>query len=67
MGDGGGGGGRGKSRLRPDSPNRMLSFARSQHWNNVNPFTAMLAAPSLGKRPIKVPNLKSLSFFPPFA
>ena len=25
------------------------------------------AAPSLGKRPIKEPNLKSLSFFPPFA
>ena len=28
-----------------------------------NPFTAMLAAPSLGNRPIKVANLKSLSFF----
>ena len=26
----------------------------------LNPFTAMHAAPSLGKRPIKVPNLRSL-------
>ena len=36
---------------------------------DINPFTAMLAAPSLGKRPIKVPNLKSfrLFFSPPFS
>ena len=27
---------------------------------NINPFTAMLAAPSLGKLPITVPNLKLL-------
>ena len=34
----------------------------------VNPFTAMLAAPSLGRRPIKVPSFKSLTpFFPWFA
>ena len=32
-----------------------------------NPFTAMLAASSLGKRPIKVLNLKSLRLFSPFA
>ena len=35
--------------------------------HNINPFTAMLVAPSLGNRPIKVPNLKSLRPFPPFA
>ena len=29
----------------------------------INPFTAMLAAPSLGKWPITVPNLKSLSLW----
>ena len=34
---------------------------------DVNPFTAMLAAPSLWKRPIKVPNLKSLRLFSPCA
>ena len=28
-------------------------------WMLINPFTAMLAAPSLGKRWIKVPDLKS--------
>ena len=28
--------------------------------SNINPFTAMLAAPSLGNRPMKIPNLKSL-------
>ena len=32
-----------------------------------NPFIAMLAMPSLRKQQIKVPNLKPLSFFPPFA
>ena len=32
----------------------------------INPFTAMLAAPSLGKRPIKVPKLKPLKLFCPF-
>ena len=32
---------------------------------DINPFTAMLAAPSLGKRPIKVPNLKSFRLFFP--
>ena len=32
-----------------------------------NPFTAVLAALSLGKRPIEVPNLKSLQLFPIFA
>ena len=31
----------------------------------TNPFTAMLVAPSLGKRPIKVPNLKPLRPFCP--
>ena len=35
--------------------------------HSVNPFTAMLVAPSLGNLPIKVPNLKSLQPFPPFA
>ena len=29
----------------------------------INPFTAMLAAPSLGKRPMKVPDLKPLRIF----
>ena len=31
----------------------------------INPFTAMLAAPSLWKRPIKVPNLKPSRLFAP--
>ena len=31
----------------------------------INPFTAMLAVPSLEKRPIKVPNLKPLKLFGP--
>ena len=31
----------------------------------LNPFTAMLAVSSLGKRPVKVPNLKSLRPFRP--
>ena len=31
----------------------------------INPFTAMLARQSLGKRPMKVPNLKSLRHPPP--
>ena len=35
--------------------------------DDINPFTAMLALQSLWKRPIKVPNLKSLRPFPPFA
>ena len=34
---------------------------------NINPFTAMLAPPPLGKWPTKVPNLKSLRSFFPFA
>ena len=29
----------------------------------INPFTAMLAPPSFGKRPIKMPNLKALKIF----
>ena len=33
----------------------------------INPFTAVLAALSLEKRPIEVPDLKSLSLFPLFA
>ena len=33
----------------------LLHSLRSD--SEINPFTAMLAAPSLGKRPIKVPNL----------
>ena len=33
----------------------------------LNPFTAMLGAPSLEKRPVKVRNLKSLRLFYPFA
>ena len=39
---------------------------RKGPWNrSVNPFTALLAAPSLRKRPSKVPNFKSLkAFFP---
>ena len=32
----------------------------------INPFTAMLAGPSLGKPPIKLPNLKPLRFFSSF-
>ena len=35
--------------------------------NIINPFTAVLAALSLEKRPTEVPNLKSLRFFPLFA
>ena len=33
----------------------------------INPFTAMLAAPPLGKRPVEVSDLKSLRTFFPFA
>ena len=34
---------------------------------DLNPFTAILAAPSLEKRPTEVANLKSLWLFPLFA
>ena len=34
---------------------------------SINPFTAMLAASSLGKRPTKMPNLKSLWLFSLFS
>ena len=34
---------------------------------SVNPFTAMLASPLLGKRPTKVPNWKPFRHFSPFA
>ena len=44
-------------------PNRLTYRFRRR----LNPFTAMLAAPSLSKRPIKMPNLKSLRPFFPFA
>ena len=42
-----------------------LHGGRIKH--DLNPFTATLAAPSLEKRPIKMPNLKPLRQFAPFA
>ena len=46
-----------------------VNFVSELFWYllPVNPFTAMLAAPSLGKQPTKVPNLKSFGSFFPFA
>ena len=38
---------------------------RSRGNNMINPFTAMLAIVSLGKRPVKVPNLKIMKAFSP--
>ena len=43
-----------------------LLFTSLLQFGYFNPFTAMLAAPSFGKRPIKVPNLKSLRLFSTF-
>ena len=52
---------------------RMLQSAVSTLENSavqklsiiiINPFTAVFDASSLGKRPIKVPNVKSLRPFP---
>ena len=47
-----------------------LQPARFWGWDaqtvGFNPFTAMLATPSLRKWPVKVPNLKWLRFFPLF-
>ena len=41
--------------------------ARGDILQMFNTFTAVLAAPSLEKRPIEVPNLKSLRLCPLFA
>ena len=40
-------------------------LAMKRHKTSINPFTAMLAAPSLRKRSLKVPNLKPLRLFLP--
>ena len=52
----------------PRSFTRILCLCQRTNYvlyYPLNPFTAMLAAPSLWKRPTTVPNLKSLrSFFP---
>ena len=45
----------------------MTSLYPGGNISNINPFTAVLAALSLGNRPIEVPNLKSLRLFPIFA
>ena len=55
---------------RPDFPKKQLGDhfpLRSARSSEFNPFTAMLAAPSLRKRPMKVLNLKSLRLFPPLS
>ena len=46
-------------------PGKTHPPGKTPTWKNL--FTAMLASVSLGKRPTKVPNLKSLRLFPPFA
>ena len=46
----------------PRFPPSFINFTVSV---GLNPFTAMFAEPSLGKRPIKVPNLKLLKLPPP--
>ena len=54
----------GKCRMNEDTQqmSRTAKACQGGAWDStVNPFTAMLAAPSLGKRRKKVPNLKSLS------
>ena len=40
-------------------------WTEAAHFGLVNPFTAVLAASSLEKRPVQVPNLKSLKALPP--
>ena len=45
----------------------MTSLYPGGSISNINPLTALLAAPSLGKRPTEVPNLKSLRLFSIFA
>ena len=40
---------------------------KKEEKKRVNHFTAVLAALPLEKRPVKVPNLKSLRLFPFFA
>ena len=50
-----------------DPPQHLLQLSSLPHPPTpppFNPFTAMLAPPSFGKQPIKVPNLKSLKIFP---
>ena len=46
---------------------RHTLYDRSACGIWCNPFTAVLVALSLGKQPVKVPNLKSLGLFSPFA
>ena len=41
----------------------MASAISGRLLGDFNPFTAMHAVPSLGKRPIKLPNLRSLRLF----
>ena len=50
-----------------DRDHPLCDFQGDAVRRDVNPFTAMLAAQSLWKRPIKVPNLKSLRLLPPCA
>ena len=50
--------------LNERSASVLYSVRQSLSTCFINPFTTMLAAPSVGRRPIKVTNLKSLRPFP---
>ena len=46
----------------------LLAVCYGNSWgSSVNPFTARLAASSFRKRPMRMPNLKLLSLYAPFA
>ena len=47
--------------MNPDSDPEQLVVVKISIIIIINPFTAEHAGPSLGKRTIKVPNLKSLT------
>ena len=52
----------------PQSPRNSKREAYHHEYNKINPpFTAVLAAPSLEKRPTEVPTLKPFRLFPFFA
>ena len=53
----------------PSGGSSKLTVIRSLIFRgpSFNPFSAMLSAPSIGKRPIEAPNLKPLRLFPSFA
>ena len=60
----------GKAHTRSTPPVRSFPPTpplKQSRQNSINPFTAVLVAPSLEKRPIEVPNLKSSRLFPLFA